>query len=60
MLYNTVCAFNIGFIQNLLVAGLSQTKELCDSSQKVPSYVEIIASTGVAMPKPPKLIEGEL
>lgn len=42
---------------NLLVAGLSQTKELCDSSEKVPDNVVIIASTGVPMPKPPRLSE---
>ena len=44
--------------QSLLVAGLSQTKELCDSSQKVAPNVQLIAATGVPMPIAPKLIEG--
>ncbi|KAL5251037.1 hypothetical protein ACHWQZ_G016679 [Mnemiopsis leidyi] len=42
---------------SLLVAGLSQTKELCDSSQKVAANVQLIAATGVPMPVAPKLVE---
>lgn len=42
---------------SLLVAGLSQTKELCDSSQKIASNVRLIAATGVPMPIAPKLVE---
>ncbi|XP_063686899.1 probable splicing factor, arginine/serine-rich 7 [Bolinopsis microptera] len=42
---------------SLLVAGLSQTKELCDSSQKLASNYRLIAATGVPMPIAPKLVE---
>ena len=60
LLFKILLPFRQNISQNLLVAGLSQTKELCDSSEKVPDNVVIIASTGVPMPKPPRLSEGNL